>query len=408
MSGRDPAAAAAAVEALASTSDMTRLYEHYDTLRSADPIHESQHEDFPRCWFISRHEDLYAVLRDKRFVQDARNSEVFAGSEGPFADMVSRILIFLPPGPHERTRGLIYRAFTPKEVERRRPRIETVIQELIAGVAARGGGDLLEDVLYPLPMTVICELLGATPEERDMLSELFAAQGHEVSDVGSASDSHHAAADQMIVRFSEEVKRMLERHRKQPGGGILETLIEASDNGDQLSEDEVIAAIYILIGAGHETTANLLGNGLAHLLSEHRDQWELLCSQPSLVPSAVEELLRFDTSVQFNQRVANQPIVYRGFEMAESDRIIVLLGAANRDPEVFPDPHRLDIRRDPNPHLSFGAGAYHCLGTHLARLEMQIALDALVRNAPKLATAGTPEWRATWMMTGLERLPVMF
>ena len=118
----------------------------------------------------------------------------------------------------------------------------------------------------------------------------------------------------------------------------------------------------------------------------------------------MEELLRFDTSVQFNQRVANQPLVYRGFEMAESDRIIVLLGAANRDPEVFPDPHRLDIRRDPNPHLSFGAGAYHCLGTHLARLEMQIALDALVRNAPKLATAGTPEWRATWMMTGLERL----
>jgi cytochrome P450 len=339
-------------------------------------------------------------------VQDARNAEVFAGSEGAYADMVSRILIFLPPGgPHERTRSLIYRAFTPNAVERRRPRVEAVIGDLIAKVAGRGEFDLLHEVLYELPMTVICELLGASGEERAKFMESFSQQGHEVADVGSASEEQHRHADRNVELFTANVKEMIERHRSAPGDDILTTLIQASDDGDRLSQDEVIAAIYILIGAGHETTANLLGNGLAHLLRD-RPQWQRLVEHPDLVPSTIEELLRYDTSVQFNQRVANEDVVYEGIPIAENDRIIVLLGAANRDPEVFDSPDTLDITRDPNPHLAFGAGLYHCLGIHLARMQMQIALDAIVRHLPGLRLAGEPAWRPTWMMRGLVRMPV--
>jgi len=199
---------------------------------------------------------------------------------------------------------------------------------------------------------------------------------------------------------------MIERHRSAPADDILTTLIQASEDGDRLGEDEVIAAIYILIGAGHETTANLLGNGLAHLLRD-RPQWEQLVRHRELVPSAAEELLRYDTSVQFNQRVANENVVYEGIPIAESDRIIVLLGAANRDPEVFPSPDRLEIARNPNPHISFGAGLYQCLGIHLARMEMQIALSTLVRRMPGLRLLGDPEWRPTWMMRGLQRMPAV-
>ena len=405
-SGTDPDAAAAVIDQLAAVEGRDRLYEHYHTLRAADPIHKSRHELFPDCWFISRHEDIDRILRDRRFVQDARNAEVFAGSEGAYAEMVSRILIFLPPGgPHERTRSLIYRAFTPTAVERRRERVEAVVGDLVAKVAGRGEFDLLHEVLYELPMTVICELLGASGEERAKFMESFSQQGHEVADVGSASQEQHRQADRNVELFTANVKEMIERHRSAPADDILTTLIQASDDGDLLSEDEVIAASYILIGAGHETTANLLGNGLAHLLLD-RPQWERLVLHPELVPSAIEELLRYDTSVQFNQRVANEDVVYDGIPIAENDRIIVLLGAANRDPEVFARPDSLDIARDPNPHLAFGAGLYHCLGIHLARMEMQIALDAIVRQLPRLRLVGEPEWRPTWMMRGLARMPV--
>ncbi len=404
----DPDAAAAVIEKLATVQERGSLYEHYQALRSADPIHRSRHPLFPDCWFLSRHEDIYRILRDRRFVQDSRNSEVFAGSTGAFADMVSRIMIFLPPGPHERTRELVYRAFTPRETTRWRPRIEAVIDTLLSTVTNRGECDLLHDVLYQLPMTVICELLGATAEDRQVFMDTFASQSGEASDVGSATEEHRQAADRAVEQFNHYATELIRKHRARPRGGILATLIEASDDGDRLTEDELIAALYILIGAGHETTANLLGNGLAHLLTDHRDQWDRLVASPSLVPSALEELLRYDTSVQFNQRVANEDVVYEGREIAENDRIIVLLGAANRDPEVFPAPNALDITRDPNPHLAFGAGTYYCLGTHLARLEMQIALDALVRRMPKLRLTGEPDWRPTWMMRGLRRMPVTF
>ncbi len=404
--GTDPAAAAAVIDQLAAVEGRDRLYEHYHTLRAADPIHKSRHELFLDCWFISRHEDIDRILRDKRFVQDARNAEVFAGSEGAYAEMVSRILIFQPPGgPHERTRNLIYRAFTPAAVERRRERVDTVIADLVAKVTGRGEFDLLSEMLYELPMTVICELLGATGEERAKFMESFSQQGHEVADVGSATEEQHRQADRNVELFTANVKEMIERHRSAPADDIMTTLIQASDDGDRLTGDEVVAAIYILIGAGHETTANLLGNGLAHLLQD-RPQWEKLVQHPELVPSAVEELLRYDTSVQFNQRVANEDVVYEGISIPENDRIIILLGAANRDPEVFANPDALDITRDPNPHLSFGAGLYHCLGIHLARMQMQMALDAIVRHMPGLRLAGDPEWRPTWMMRGLARMPV--
>lgn len=416
----DPARAAASVASLASGDGLDELYALYDVLRESDPIHRSTHPQFPRCWFVSSYAAVDAVLRDKRFVQDARNSEVFAGTEGPFADMVSRILIFLPPGgPHERTRSLIYRAFTPRRVEARRGRIEALVDDLVGRLVRAGGGDLLHDVFYALPMVVIGELLGATEEEQATLSELFRAQGQEVSDVGSASDEQRKAADEMIVRFEDEVRRMIERCRRAGGGGrsrageggaggegILHTLIAANDEGDRLSEREILAAVYILIGAGHETTANLLGNGVAHLLGPWRGEWERLVAEPALVPSAVEELLRFDTSVQWNQRVANEACSFLGVEMDEDDRVIVLLGAANRDPGVFAEPHRLDVGRDPNPHLAFGAGLYHCLGVHLARLEMQVALGALVRRVPGMKLVGEPRMRRTWMMTGLEGVEV--
>ena len=403
---RDPAAAAAAIERLAAGHGREGLYADYHALRCADPLHRSQHELFPNCWFISRHEDVDAVLRDRRFVQDSRNSEVFAGSEGPFAEMVSRILIFLPPGPHERTRSLIYRAFTPQAVERRKSRIQAVIRKLIEGLRDRGECDLLREVLYPLPMTVIGEMLGADASERELLFELFEQQGHEVADVGAATEAQRAQADRMIERFCDAVRGMLARRRDSSADDLLTTLRGPAHDGDRLDEDEILAAVYILIGAGHETTANLLGNGLAHLLAD-RAQWKRLVAAPQRVPQAVEELLRFDTSVQWNQRVANETLRYGGEEIAENDRIIVLLGAANRDPEVFSEPHRLDITRDPNPHLAFGAGLYHCLGLHVARLEMQTALHAITQHFPEMRLAGEARWRPTWMMRGLESLPVI-
>jgi len=205
--GTDPDAAAAVIDQLAAVEGRDRLYDHYHTLRSADPIHRSRHALFPDCWFISRYRDIDRILRDRRFVQDARNAEIFAGREGAYADMVSRILIFQPPGGrHERTRRLIYRAFTPAAVERRRARVAAVVGDLVAKVVGRGEFDLLHEVLYELPMTVICELLGANGDEQAMFAETFSQQSHEVADVGSATPEQRRRADRNVEVFTENVK----------------------------------------------------------------------------------------------------------------------------------------------------------------------------------------------------------
>jgi pimeloyl-[acyl-carrier protein] synthase len=379
-------------------------YPMYHRLRTEDPVHHSA----LGFWVLTRYEDVVTALRDPRLAKEAIASFVAARFGAPLPAMGLSMLDRDPPD-HTRLRGLVSKAFTPRVVEGLRPRIQEIVDGLLAGVAARGSMDLIEEFAYPIPVAVICEMLGVPIEDHERFKgwSIDIARGLDLIWLGPDSDvgRRSVAARQALAEY---FRGLIAQRRAAPRNDLLSGLIAAEEAGDKLNEMELLATCILLLIAGHETTVNLIGNGMLALL-RHRDQLERLQRDPGLIASAVEELLRFDGPVQRTARIPSEDVTIGGHTIAKGEMVMPFIGAADRDPAQFPDPDRLDIGRSDNRHIAFGWGIHFCLGAPLARIEGQIAINTLLRRLPKVSLAtDEPEYRSSLTLRGLKALPVAF
>ena len=382
-------------------------YPLYDQLRRMDPVHITSHG----MYLVSRHADVTGVLRDKRFGKDfvERSTRRYGPKimEEPIFRSMSHWMLQQDPPDHTRLRGLVVKAFTARRVEDMRPRIQEVVDQTLDRVIPQGKMDLIEDFAFRLPVTIICEMLGIPEEHR----ETFYAgtrDGGRILDPVPLSPAEIAQGNAANMMARMYFQQLFELRRKQPGGDLTTQLVQAEEDGSKLTNEELTANIILLFGAGHETTVNLIGNGLLALY-RNPDQLALLKARPELITNAVEEFLRYDSSVQMTGRVTLEDIDDLGTKkIAKGETILCLLGSANRDPAAYPDSaDRLDITRPNVRPLSFGGGIHFCLGAQLARIEAEIAISTLLRRLPnlRLDDAENPEWRPTFVLRGLKRLP---
>jgi len=382
-------------------------YPHYERLRSTDPVHITSHG----MYLASRHAEVSSVLRDKRFGKDfvERSKRRYGPKimEEPIFRSMSHWMLQQDPPDHTRLRGLVVKAFTARRVEDMRPRIQQVVDQTLERVADRGHMDLIEDFAFRLPVTIICDMLGIPEEHREAFYS-GSRDGGRILDPVPLTPAEIAQGNAGNLMAQMYFQQLFELRRKNPGDDLTTQLVQAEENGSKLSNEELTANIILLFGAGHETTVNLIGNGL---LALHRnpDQLALLKSRPELIGNAIEEFLRYDSSVQLTGRVALEDIEDLGSKkIPKGETVLCLLGSANRDPAVYPDrPDCLDITRQNVRPLSFGGGIHFCLGAQLARIEAEIAIATLLRRLPDLRIddVENPEWRPTFVLRGLKRLP---
>jgi cytochrome P450 len=374
-------------------------YPTYRALRMADPVHRSLLMD---TWVLTRYDDVSLLLRDQRLSAERERWKGFQALDGQAP--VASMLVVDPPY-HTRLRALVSRAFTPRTVERLRARIEAFVNDALDLAESRGGLELIGELAYPLPVTVIAEMLGVPPADwprfRAWSRALVAAL-----DPLSAREAGVAAAvltaREALGRYLSEIVAL---RRAEPAEDLITALLLLDDSGEGLTHLELVVMANLLLVAGHETTVNLIGNGVLALL-RHPEQLASLRERPELIRPAVEELLRFDSPVQLTARVALEPFELGGREIQAGDMLIALLGSANRDGAQFSDPDRLDLGREPNAHLSFGRGIHFCLGAPLARLEAQVAIGALVSRFPRLRMQGAVRRSPTVTLRGIRRLPL--
>jgi cytochrome P450 len=382
-------------------------YPWYQRLRALDPVFPTDAFARRRSWVLTRHDEVSAVLGDPRLRQDSRAGQIFdVGPSGArFVEMMSRTIIYQNPIDHDRIRGLVSRSFTPRAIATRRESIARVVDALLTEPARRREMDMVRDFAYPLPIHVICQMLGVPHSDVPRFmgwAHDFARRG----DVSALDDEKVRLGEEATAGFEDYFLRLARERLRDPGPDLLSAIVFARDDaGRGLSDAEIVATCVILLQAGHETTADLTSMGTLALLRQ-RDQLELLQREPELIRAAVEELIRFDTSVQISQRVAHQDMELAGRRIAADDVFVALNGAANRDPARYTDPDRVDLRRPDPSHLGFGMGRHVCLGASLARAELQIALGAVARRFPALELAGEPVWRPTLFLRGLASLPL--
>jgi cytochrome P450 len=383
-------------------------YPVYRRLREADPVH--WYEAFG-AWVLTRYHEVVTALHDPRFSSERTGAmQQMAGRPGltPFFDFLATRMVYADPPRHTRLRGLVSKAFTPHAVEAMRPHIQALVDQFLDRVQPHGRMDVVADLAYPLPVTVIVEMLGVPVEDRDRLKRwsdefivYFSKSPDQVTPEEYDRAARAVAAEEGYFRTS--VARLRGEQRS-----LLGAMARAEESGDRLSEQELYANANLLLTAGHETTTNLIGNGVLALL-RHADQLEKLRADPSLLPGAIEEFLRYDSPVQFTHRVAKEDVAVGDKTIRRGQFVYLMLAAANRDPARFPDADRLDVTRKDNHHLSFGQGPHFCLGAPLARLEALIAFGTLLRRFPALRLATDRlEYRPTFNLHGLKALPVSF
>jgi len=417
-----------------------RLYEIYREYRENDPVHwvGEPPPSVNGSWYLFRYADVNFVLKDPRFVREyskvlgESRHEMSGSPEGlpeemrevspgepsdkaneklqaewrphSFWDMTARWMLFRDPPDHTRLRRLVNKAFTPRAIEGFAPRVEEIARELLQVGLREGGVDVIEAYAFPLPVIVIAEMLGVPAEDRPKFRAWSNAMAAAMDLYWTDEVGQRASA--ATAEIWEYLSHVIDRRRENLGNDLLSALIGATESGDRLTEDELVAMAILLLVAGHETTVNLIGNGTLALL-EHPDQMQLLRSEPWRAAQAVEELLRFDAPVQMTARLAAQDVEVGGKLIRKGQNVCVFIGAANRDPKFNPDPDRLDITRDVIHHLGFGGGIHYCVGAPLARREAQIALTTLLAAAPGLRFAGgRPAWRRGVVFRGLASLPV--
>ena len=362
-------------------------------------------------WMVTRYEPVDRVLRSSAFRTPRGYREANDPAGPPRFDPAGKItlhrrlwLLFQSGDSHARLRKLIMKVFTPRAVRALAPSIEALVGELLAPALERGSMEVIKDVAYPLPATVICELLGIPAADRD-LNRKWAAAVAATMDLVS-SDAQVQAAEAVMPEWDAYIRELLAARRKNPGEALLDAMLAVEEDGTRLSEDEVAANATFLFLAGHETTTNLIGNGLYALL-RHPDQLAKLRAEPALVENAIEELLRFDSPVQVAPRVALERTEIEGVTIEPEVPIIAALACANRDPRRFERPDELDITRaDPKP-LSFGGGPHYCVGAALARLESKHAFEQLVTRTRSIELAvDQVTWRPSFTLRGLAALPI--
>ncbi|WP_329554238.1 cytochrome P450 [Streptomyces sp. NBC_00696] len=363
-------------------------------------------------WLVPRHADVSALLRDRRLgrtYQHRFTHEDFGRTAPPpehesFHTLNDHGMLDLEPPDHTRIRRLVSKAFTPRTVEQLKPYVSQLAGELVDGLVAKGGGDLLTDVAEPLPVAVIAEMLGIPESDRAPLRPWSA----DICGMYELSPSEETAAKAVRAsdEFSEYLRELIAARRKNPGDDLISGMIAAHDEDDvRLTEQELISTAVLLLNAGHEATVNSTVNGWWALF-RNPDQLAALRADHSLIPSAVEELMRYDTPLQLFERWVLDEIEIDGTTIPRGAEIAMLFGSANHDPAVFTAPDRLDLTRTDNPHISFSAGIHYCIGAPLARIELVASMGALLEKAPTLRLAAEPERKPNFVIRGLEGLSV--
>jgi cytochrome P450 len=382
-------------------------YPLYRRLRTQAPVHW---DPFLHAWVVTRYVDVVTVLHRFSANRTPTPEQLAAlGLESltPVARVMVRQMLFLDAPSHTRIRGLASQAFTPRRVERLREHIQSITDGLLDAVLAKGRLDVIEELAAPLPAIVTAEMLGVPTRDHGLLKK-WSADFAEM--LGNFQHNPDRAArvlrstDDMVAYFREAVREQRER----PRDGLVAALLAAEIDGDRFTEDEVIANVIVTMVGGQETTTNLIGNGIVTLL-RNPEQLARLRDDPALIPSAVEELLRYESPSQHTARLAPDDVVLGGKTIRKRQAVIAVMAAGNRDPERFPDPDRLDLARTDNRHLAFGWAAHFCFGAPLARIEGQIAFATILRRLPGLRLEPGPlVWRENLGLRGLTALPVAF
>jgi cytochrome P450 len=366
-------------------------YPAYDRLRAQARAFKWEHYGM---WCFPRHEDVSALLRDRRFGREVPDRGAIPGHLENFYAFEAHSLLELEPPRHTRLRTLVNRAFVSRAIERLRPRLEALCHDLIDGFAAKQDIELIEAYTTPIPVIMIAELLGVPA---DMAPQLLAWSHDMVAMYQSRRDrAIEDAAEAATIAFSAFMRGYIAERRGDPRDNLLSTLIAAESDEGKLGEDELITTAILLLNAGHEATVHAMANGMKALLESGH-------SGP-IAPGHVEEVLRFDAPLHLFTRYAKEDVAYAGVNIAKGEEVGLMLAAANRDPARFPHPDRFDPARANNAHVSFGAGIHFCVGAPLARLELEVGLGTLFRRLPHLRLAGTPEYRDTFHFHGLEAL----
>ncbi|OYD71121.1 cytochrome P450 [Rhodococcus sp. OK302] len=384
-------------------------YPYFAEMRENCPVHWNEQY---RAWFVYRYDDVVAAFRDSAFSSDRvrpvfneRLSAEKREARKATYDVLQHWMVFLDQPDHTRIRKLVMPAFTPKTVASMRPRVEKVVAEAVDAITGRDSLDLVHDLAYPIPAVVIAELMGVPAEDRELFKEWSDEIVVLIFGAKSTADRHERA-QLALTELSDYLRSHIARLREQPGDNLISRILESREQEPPLTDDEVVSTCALLIFGGHETTTNMIANGMRAFL-QNPDQWELLKNDPELAKSAVEEVLRFDGAAKMSMRRLVQDVELRGNHMKAGDTVYLVQASANRDPAVFENPDSFDITRTPNRHLAFGFGLHHCLGNFLARLEGQLAFEALAVRCPDLAIADSaPEWHPTLISRGMTSFPV--
>jgi len=374
----------------------------YAQLREKEPVARVRVPDGQYAWFITRYDDALEALKNQKFIKDFTKLD----DNGSLSDnsVFTENMLFADLPEHKRLRGLVSKAFTPKMIEEMRGHIQEIADELLEKTSAKDEIDLINEFAFPLPIIVICEMLGVPSEDRDKFrtwsNSLIEGAGGEVSE----------DMQQNMIEFTEYLGQRFATVKENPGNDLISKLIAAEEEGDQLTEKELYGIVSLLIIAGHETTVNLIGNSVMALL-ENPDQLKLLKNQPELIHSAIEETLRYNDPVEFStSRWAAEDMEFKGQSISKGDLVIIVLNSANHDPTQFKDPEILDITRDSSKHLAFGKGIHACLGAPLARLEGEIAISSFFKRYPNAQLnidRDDLEWRGGMIVRGVRKLPLL-
>jgi cytochrome P450 len=383
------------------------LYPLYHALRAVAPVHRTAHPALRDVWMISRFDDVFALYRDPEAVSDPATAEHFnhGGACGPFYQLMKEMMLFLESARHARVRRLVVGAFTPRSIATVRPITQAFTDDLLDGIVDQREMDVVQEFAYLLPIRVISHLLGV-PEADFPKIQRYAYDLARGSEPSPEVTERTERADAAALGFADYFEHLIDARRLDLRDDVLSALIAAEDDGQRLSHQEVVANCVLLLQAGHETTTDALGNALIALFRQP-DQLVQLRDDPTLTENAVEELLRYDSTNQFNSRLLLHDVALGDARIPAGDQVALLIGAANRDPAQFPEPDRLQIERPTPQHVAFGFGAYYCIGHALARTELQVALRTLFDRLPGLRPASdTFEWRTTLRNRGPAELRV--
>ena len=383
----------------------------YARLRAEAPVFPVTVRGGQRAWLVTHYDDVLAVLKnDQHFVKDPKNAMTFeqlkkAPKIPPMFRALERNMLSLDAGDHDRLKALVHKAFTPRMIEQMRDQTQAVTDAALDNFQRKGSMDLIADFALPVPLTIIGRILGVPESDNHRFNSWTRA----FIEIGGGGNPLFLIPS--MLAFMGYLKKLIKERRIRPRDDLISGLVKAQEGNDQLTDDEVLAMIFLLLSAGHETTVNLIGSGALALL-EHPDQIIKLRDQPELIKPAVEELVRYVVPAEMTtQRYATKDINIAGITIPRGEMVLGVLASANRDPKHFENPDVVNIARENNKHLSFGQGMHYCLGAPLSRLEAQIALSTLFRRVPNLRVSIAPEqirWRSGFIVRGLESLPVSF